>query len=511
MQARVVGSRAAARDSQPVLISFGIMVTVLLTAVFLLALNSDISTSFPYFFLVPWVTALAVVLIVPSAVLWYQGKFSFGNPIVFATFSYFYPAFVLGGFSLAAGLSQPYFLANIQDAPTNLPFTVQLIMLGFAGLAIGYFLPIGKKIGEIVSRVFPKSDYPESSYLLSGLVLLGLGIFNSVISIFYGLFGFQQGNEIGTYDGILFLATLLWLEASFLLWYVVFRRRQFDTKTYVVIGVLVVTSLAKALYAGNRGSLLQVFIFVTLAYVLAGREFKLKQIAGATVLLVFALVAGMIYGTTFRAVKGSEDRVDAGEYTESVFNTIDKIGDGKDGSLAGSTFSAFAERVDTLSSVAVVVSNYEQLAPYEESYGLDNNILRDLETFLIPRIIWNDRPRASEPRKYGELYFNYAENSFAITPIGDLLRNFGVIGVPLGMLILGIILRSIYRALVEDQPRVVWRVTIYFMLLTAISYEGFYGAIIPFLFKVGVTSVIGIVLVNFIAKRIGAGSGTLAA
>ena len=54
-----------------------------------------------------------------------------------------------------------------------------------------------------------------------------------------------------------------------------------------------------------------------------------------------------------------------------------------------------------LSSLAVVVSNYEALAPYEESYGMDHNIINELSTFFIPRIIWKDKPVSIEPRDYG--------------------------------------------------------------------------------------------------------------
>ncbi len=500
---RTLDSGQRTREGQTIVAGIGAMAIAVAVALLLLALNSDMSDTFPYFFLVPWIIALAAVLLTPSVILWYQGKFSFANPLVFATFAYFFPAFVLGGIVLSAGLSQPYFLVFIQDAPTNLPFTIQLIMLGFGGLAIGYFLPVGKKIGEIVSRYFVKSGYEDSSYITPGLVLLFLGIVNSIISIASGLYGFQKGSEIGTYDGLLFLTTLFWMQASFLLWFVIFKRRQLNTRTYIVIGILAVTSLSKALFAGNRGSLLQIFIFITLAYILAGREFRFRQMAWAGLFLVVAVIVGTIYGTTFRDVKGSENQVGAGEYTESIFSTIDRIGKNDNASLLGSGFATLAERIDTVSSLAVVVSNYEQLAPYEESYGLNDNITKDLTTFLIPRFIWNDKPVASEARKYSELYFNFGDNSFAITPMGDLLRNFGVIGVPIGMLILGIILRTIYRSLVEDQPRVAWRATLYFMLLTAVSYEGFYGVIIPFLFKVGVTAIVGILLVNFLAKRMG--------
>jgi hypothetical protein len=169
-------------------------------------------------------------------------------------------------------------------------------------------------------------------------------------------------------------------------------------------------------------------------------------------------------------------------------------------------FLNLAERIDIVSSVAVVVSNYEQLAPYEESYGLDDNIRKDLSTFFIPRVLWNDKPVASEPSKYSDLYFNYAENSFAITPIGDLLRNYGPTGVFVGMLVLGIILRFMYRTLVEDQPRMLWRATLYFMLLTAVSYESFYGFVIPYLFKVAAMAITGVLIVHFLAKQLNLGS-----
>jgi hypothetical protein len=146
------------------------------------------------------------------------------------------------------------------------------------------------------------------------------------------------------------------------------------------------------------------------------------------------------------------------------------------------------------------VSSYEQLKPYEEAYGLDNNIFIESTTFFIPRIIWADKPTVSDARRYSDLYFNWGESSFIITPIGDLLRNFGMIGVPIGMLILGIVLRFIYCSLVDGLKPSIWRYTIYFMLLTSISYEGFYATIVPNLFKIGMVSIVGMTVVILIAR-----------
>jgi hypothetical protein len=182
------------------------------------------------------------------------------------------------------------------------------------------------------------------------------------------------------------------------------------------------------------------------------------------------------------------------------------VGSNNTNSILEQGFYSLAERLDAVSPLAVVVSNYEDLAPYEEGYGLDNNIWKDTLTFFVPRVIWREKPLASEPRKYGELYFNYGENSFTITPMGDLLRNFGMIGVPLGMMFLGFLLRVFYQSLIENQVFSYWRTTLYFMLLTAVSYESFFGGIIPYLSKVGVISILGIVIVHFFIKKTGSKS-----
>jgi hypothetical protein len=149
-----------------------------------------------------------------------------------------------------------------------------------------------------------------------------------------------------------------------------------------------------------------------------------------------------------------------------------------------------------------VVSNYEALAPYEESWGIRNNIFVDSVTFFIPRIFWPDKPIAIESSKYGDLYFNYDENAFLITPMGDLLRNFGPVGVPIGMLMLGMLLRLLYSTLVEGAAPSYWRTVIYFMLLTAISYESTFGYIVPYLFKIGAAAVAGVVLTVLVARAI---------
>jgi len=461
--------------------------------------------NFPYLFLLPWIAGLALVLTIPSAVMFYQGKFSFADPLIFATWSYFFPAFVVGGIFLALGWSQPYFLYFIQDAKVNLPYTIFLVGLGFAGLSIGYFLPIGSKLGSIVAEILPGENISLRSYAIPGTILLLLGIINTIAAFALGMFGYQTSRDLNSYDGLVFLTTLFWTEASFLLWYLIFREKKLSLVYLPIIIVLISTSLSKVLFSGSRSAILQVFLLMALAYILSGRKFKFKQSLITSVMLTAGLILGMIYGTNFRLVKGNESKQSAEQYTENILETLDRVGQKDIYDNLEFSFSSLTERVDIVSTLAVVVSNYQQLKPFEEAYGLDNNIWVDLTTFFVPRVVWKDKPSASDPRRYSELYFNFGGSSFAITPIGDLLRNYGVVGVPIGMLILGIILRFIYCALVDGQKRSVWRLTLYCMILLTVSYEGFYGPLIPSIVKSGLMAIVGLVIVRMLARLFGSG------
>ena len=172
-----------------------IMAGVIVVALVAIALNSDLALTFPYLYLLPWIIALIVVLSIPTIILYYQGKLTLYDPIIFATWSYFFPAFAIGGFMLMAGWSQPYFLSYIQDADYNLPYTVVLIMLGFTGLALGYFSPFGSKAGASISGYLPKTDFDESHLFVPGLFLLLFGILNSVGALVLGIIGYQKGDR----------------------------------------------------------------------------------------------------------------------------------------------------------------------------------------------------------------------------------------------------------------------------------------------------------------------------
>lgn len=464
----------------------------------LVYLTDDAANPFSDMYLTPWLLLLGIVIAVPNVYLIYKNQFHLFHPLTFAAWSYFVPGFLIGGLLLASGLSQPFYLTLIDDERYNLPLTVFYIALGYIGLTIGFFLPLAATAGKYVSKKLPIWEWRAEDLLFPGLVLLSIGLANNIIAFGLGILGYQSSNEIGQYDGLLFLLTLLWLQGSFILWMSIFKTRQLGFTQYMVIALLLGTSLAKAVFQGNRGSLAGIFFMVACAFVFSVDRIKFKHVVYGGVLLAVSVIAGMIYGTTFRAVKQTEAKVSIDQYAGNIGTTFDQLSEQDLGKNLGEGFLALAERLDSVSSLAVVVSNYEKLEPYEAGYGIKDNIWNDSIYFLIPRFVWKDKPIGSSPRDFSALYFNYGENSFIITPIGDLLRNFGPSGVLLGMIFLGFTLGFFYNALILNQPGSVWRTTLYYILLSTVSYEGFYGVIFPNMMRYGFITMVGILLINFL-------------
>jgi hypothetical protein len=481
--------------------ALGLMFFVLFFGFILIAIDGGVEVNITHSNLLPWIALVAFSIISPNVILYFQGEFKFYNPIVFATLTYFFPAFVLGGLFLVSGLSTPYFLVLIQDFYNDVSLTLIYVSIGFAAMSAGFILPFGKFIGKWIEKKLPATQWQNETIVFPTLVIMFIGIGNSFLAFTLGLIGFQKVAEITSYDGIVYVLTMFSSLSFFLLWLVVFKSDKLSFNLKAVTLFLTLMTFGKALLAGNRGSLLSSFFMIGLAFAFSGKKLNFNQKAVSAMLLVVFVLGGMIYGTTFRGIKESEEQSKLEDYVANIERTISSIGSQDLSKTLEFGSYALAERLDAVSPLAVVVSNYERLAPYEESYGLDNNIVKDTLTFFIPRILWAEKPVASEPRKYGDLYFSYGENSFTVTPIGDLLRNFGEIGIPIGMLFFGILLRTIYATLIENQEFSYWRITFYFMLLTAINYEGFYGGILPFLVKVGVTAIVGLIIINFIIKK----------
>lgn len=492
-------STTASVRKNPLMVALGLMGIAVLASFLYLIFDGNFSISFPDAFILPWLLLPLIAIIAPWLYLIYIKKFSLFNPLVFAGWTYFLPAFIGGGVILAAGWSQPYFLVFIQNPRYDIPLALGYVAIGYLGLSIGFFLPYGEKLGGIISKKLPEWDWSPNQLVLPALVLLILGFSLNLSALIGGVLGFQRLEQIGTFDALQYFLTLVIVEANFLVWMVIFRNSKLDIRLGILLALVIALIPVRMVILGSRSSLLNAVIMIAMAFMFSGRKLKIQHGVVLSVVLILALMGGIIYGTTFRYTKGSQENVSLEEYLDSASKTFDKLGSQNFDKTLGDGFYALAERIDGISSLAVVVSNHEKLAPYEAAYGLENNIWNYTWTAFIPRFIWDDKPIISDAHGYGELYFNYGDNAFAMTVIGDLLRNFGPVGIPLGMIVLGFFLRVLYASFIENQSTTIWRTTVYFMFLTIISYEGFYGTILPLVLRVGVISILSLLVIRMLA------------
>ncbi len=438
-------------------------------------------------YLIPWVLATGLVIIAPSAYLLYRKEFSLAHPIVFSTITYFFPIFFLGGLSLAFGLSNHYFLNYVTDPAYNFPLTFFYVMIGFAGLSLGFFISYGKRIGNFFANWLPNWQFKPAEVVLPSLFFLGLGIFLNLLALDIGQIGYQRsGLVIGITGSLNYYLTMITPASAFLLWLAFFKFEKWNAYHLIIAITQVFIAVFMLVLLGGRSSLLVSLMLVVLAYTMAGRKFRLQHLTIIGVILPLFLIFGIIYGTTFRNLKSNDERVSIEQYGEIALETVGNITETDFSKQLITVFELLAERLEIVSSLGVVVANYEQMQPYEASYGLENNIWTYTWTAFIPRFLWQDKPIIADNYSYNELYFDHGGYGLAITAMGDLLRNFGPVGIPLGMIILGFSLRIFYAMFVEDLPFSIWRYTLYLTVLAKISYDSFYGEIFPTVIRVAV-------------------------
>lgn len=451
-------------------------------------------------YLVPWVLATGVAIAAPLLYLKRNGQFSLMHPLVFAAASYFFPIFFVGGWSLVFGLSNHYYLSFVNDPEFDFPLTFFYIIIGFASLSVGFLLSPGRKIGKRIAKWLPSGDLTSSELFWGCLIFLALGFYATSVALEMGQLGYQT-SVLGEVGSLSVYLTAIVPTSNFLLWIVFFRQRSWTSGRVVILIAQVVSAGFMFIAFGNKSSLMQAVICLFAAFVFVRGKMLFRNWVWFTSGLLIALAIGFVYGPAFRSLKGSADSISFASYVEIAVEAAASVADQSSGPASASEpLYLLADRLEIASSLAVVVSNYEELAQYEAAYGLENNIWRYTWTAFIPRFIWNDKPLIADNYAYNELYFGFREFGLAITSMGDLLRNFGPIGVPLGMLFLGFMIRIFYSSMVEDQPFSAWRSVIFFMVLTKISYDSFYGEILPTSIRVIVVVALQLVVIKMISR-----------
>lgn len=453
------------------------------------------------FGMLPLIVVVGMLLAMPFAGQFRRRSLDPFTPATYPVWTYLAPVFVGGSLILWSGWTHQAMRDGLLPEPATTFYCLAMAYaaVGWGSLLIGYYSRLGRSIGARVETWLPRVDWGPTELRRPAAVLLLIGIGCTVAAYRTGLIGYQRQEAAGPYDALLVYAAGLASLAAFLLWHSLFAVRRWTTRERALAAFLILLAPTYLVVTASRAALLTYLFVLAAAYRFAGRPINRRSIAAFVLMGAFSLSAGTAWSTTYRAIKGSEAPISAtaaAPTSELLRDTVRASGERGLTGTAAFIANNLGQRIEITSSLAVVVANYRRLQRQEEESGIAGNIWRETWTAFVPRALWPGKPVVSDARTYSDVYFGSGETSFAITPMGDLLRNFGPIGIPFGMALLGCGLRASYRSLVASQPLRTPRVALYTAVLMTVSYEAFYGTIMPTVLRVCVLSVAGLLVVH---------------
>ena len=409
---------------------------------------------------VNWVTLalIGVNIMIWDLPIWLQlrrGQVDFFHPLFFAAVYFALPMIVVKGVFLAIG-GDSYWLTLINDAPFFVNLALIYTAVGWLAVLFGFYLPLSGRI----SRRLPLPSLiagERRMVLLPVLVAFVFGVGFNLILLREGAFG----SALSEFSGDLSLVSVMrplsgWMSMAFFL--LVFGAVRYHGKREWLVATIGagVILFGSTFLAGSRSALFG----VTISFAMAGFYSRYPHVDWRKFVPLLAFVGltllfGVLVFTQFRNLRSNM----FGTASVSVKDTLSLTGTALQQSASQSldqqlsfVSASLIERFVALDMLSVTLARAESLKSAEQAAGIDNNIIKELIVGFIPRTLWADKPLVGEfglwfTRIYLDVPGSISSNG--PTMLGDLYRNFGFWGVPIGMFLVGVYLRILYGSLIQ--------------------------------------------------------------
>lgn len=243
--------------------------------------------------------------------------------------------------------------------------------------------------------------------------------------------------------------------------------------------VLVPVTFIMAMLGGAKSEVIWLVLGILLAY-----HYLVKPITWKVLLLNVMWIILLMFPVvnTYREVSGMNLDLTPiqvlplmGEALSSYFSY----------DYAENVFDAFMGRFPGIDAVSVVVKFTPEFWPFQ--YG-KTIIIAPIIAF-IPTILWPEKyafiNSIVDGVEFGRLYFGLDENAsgVSITQLGELYLNFGWFGILVGMFLIGILFRFVYRTFIEYGRNPLGLLVYVFVYVHLIFVEGWFGSTYSNLFK----------------------------
>lgn len=460
---------------------------------------------------------VALLALGPLALAWRADQVDLTEPAVFAGWAVWFPAFGLGGVALAMKWNQPYYLVLVADPGRMLMVAEAWGAVGFVAFVAGVRAVRRAPVGPWIGRLLPSGALGRgrrTSITLWAIVAVGAGLILAAVAT--GRMGYDTSGTGSSSAVVSYVAVLLPL-GSGLLWYRVLldpdgsRRARWITGA-VLLGVNGVCALA----IGSRASLATVIGTAILLALHARPGAGHRAMGWSFAAVGVALLVGVLVVSSYREIRyqrvvGAQqagtvvpEGGQAGDLAEALGNIRDR---GVFGNIAY-TRDKFVERLELPASVGIVAVRYPTLREAEDEAGTRGDVEAGVVGAFIPRAVWSSKPATMDPNAYGRVYFEF-DNAFAMSPMGDVLRDIGPVAVPLAMVLMGALVGTTHaalrgRGLLPD--RVNPGRTVLWIVLAVRSlgwFEGQYATFLADLVRVGIIGIVVLFVVGLSAGRPG--------
>jgi hypothetical protein len=312
-------------------------------------------------------------------------------------------------------------------------------LIGLLSMLAGYAIPMGRVVrGGIWT---PRRDWSYQTTLMMAALMIPLGWLVFLTSIFKVLpkrlgSGFLGAISTSTYVGL----------ALLMLAYMRHRSRA----AFWMMLLLIPPSMAFNFLTGSKTAFLSPPAIVAVAYIVVKRRIAIRWIVAAIALVVLTYPVAefqrtvILHGNT----RGAADALrKPGELVKhlSRFVASQELG-----SYLLEGIQATSQRADGLGILSVIVHDCPSRVPYQGGWTLGYIALS-----YVPRVVWADKPNMTTG-KWVTANFGSGPDSNSLTAptwIGELYFNFGWLGIVIGMLLMGALMRALHELLYRpDAP-----------------------------------------------------------
>jgi hypothetical protein len=449
---------------------------VLAAMILLLALSQDKGVN--------WVTLNLVVanILIWFLPLWLQfrsGIIDPFHPMVYLGFMFGLPMILMKGVQLALG-GDSTALALTSDRDYFLNLALIYTAFGWLCTLFGFYMPLFRTIARSVSlpRVFSEGRRLKLSIVLMMMVV---GLACDAILIKEGAFGSSLTEISGNLPLIAVVRPLSnWFPmALFILVYVATMARASSAwRLTLTVAVCIVVPLS--LLSGSRSLLFSLAIVAAAAAFYAYPHIEPRKMLIWLVLCAIGLYVGILVSTQYRhlrQISASFETISPTEMSQYVGQALEDTIHRPLEEQASQSSNILMQRLNSIELLAVTLARAQDLKSAEISVGIDDNIYRELASAFIPRPLWSGKPILTN---FG-LWFSrlYLDSSYVTwsgpSMFGDLYRNFGFWGVPIGMILFGFYLRIIYDCLIIRAKGTLGPMLYLFLLMSANLEGGYTG------------------------------------